>query len=223
MAKLEVFDPPMCCPTGICGPSVDPAIVRFAADLEWLKDRGIKVRRFGSRLAREELATLRKLFELDPRLKTLRDFTTRLHQIFEATSARGARNRRTRLLKNRRFLRESLLAKPLKRLRDDAVFGKLLVSLSWHHVPRTSNHVERKNRAFRLVQKTRYKRRRPHMIKRAYWLHLVRAWERHPLLADPTARPLRLRRRTRRAVTRRSQIQLVAGPRRAAARRKRSV
>lgn len=47
MRKLEVFDPPLCCPTGVCGPSVDPAIVRFAADLEWLKGRGIKVRRFG--------------------------------------------------------------------------------------------------------------------------------------------------------------------------------
>jgi hypothetical protein len=174
-----------------------------------------------SRLAREELATLGKLFELDPRLKTLRDFTTQLHRIFEATSASGARNRRTRLLKNRRFLREPLLAKPLKRLRDGEVFGKLIVSLSWHHVPRTSNHVERKNRAFRLVQKTRYKRRRSYMIKRAYWLHLVRTWERHPLLADPAAHPLRLRRRNRRSIVRRSRLQLVADRRLDSARRKR--
>jgi hypothetical protein len=25
----------MCCSTGICGPSVDPQLIRFAADLEW--------------------------------------------------------------------------------------------------------------------------------------------------------------------------------------------
>ena len=37
MLKFEVFDPAMCCPTGVCGPSVDPKLVQFAADLEWLK------------------------------------------------------------------------------------------------------------------------------------------------------------------------------------------
>ena len=188
---------------------------------DFLYDHSYLLVKHPSRLTPEEGATLGKLFELDPRLKTLRDFTTQLHRIFEATSARGARNRPTRLLKNRRFLREPLLAKPLKRLRDDEVFGNLVVSLSWHHVPRTSNHVERKNRAFRLVQKTRYKRRRPYMIKRAYWLHLVRAWERHPLLVDPMAHPLRIRRRACRAVARRSQLQLGAPRRRDAARRKR--
>lgn len=46
MPKLQVFDPPMCCSTGVCGPSVDPALVRFAADLEWLKARGVEVERF---------------------------------------------------------------------------------------------------------------------------------------------------------------------------------
>lgn len=25
--KIEIFDPPMCCPTGICGPAVDPALL----------------------------------------------------------------------------------------------------------------------------------------------------------------------------------------------------
>jgi AhpD family alkylhydroperoxidase len=46
MAKLQVFDPPMCCPTGVCGPGVDPALVRFASDLEWLKSSGVEVERF---------------------------------------------------------------------------------------------------------------------------------------------------------------------------------
>lgn len=45
MSKLEVFDPPMCCSTGVCGPSVDPTLVRFAADIEWLKSKGVEVER----------------------------------------------------------------------------------------------------------------------------------------------------------------------------------
>lgn len=46
MTKVQVFDPAMCCPTGVCGPSVDPKLVRFAADLDWLKMEGISVERF---------------------------------------------------------------------------------------------------------------------------------------------------------------------------------
>jgi len=44
--KIRVFDPPMCCSTGVCGPSVDPELVRFAADLEWLQKQGVGVERF---------------------------------------------------------------------------------------------------------------------------------------------------------------------------------
>ena len=46
MNRLEVFDPPMCCSTGICGPAVDPTLARFAADLGWLKAHGVEVVRF---------------------------------------------------------------------------------------------------------------------------------------------------------------------------------
>ena len=45
MTSVEVFDPAMCCSTGVCGPSVDPALVRFAADLEWLAGQGVGVAR----------------------------------------------------------------------------------------------------------------------------------------------------------------------------------
>jgi hypothetical protein len=43
MARLEVFDPPMCCSTGVCGPVVDPSLTRFAADAEWLAEQGVTV------------------------------------------------------------------------------------------------------------------------------------------------------------------------------------
>ena len=45
-ATLEVFDPAMCCSTGVCGPSVDPKLARFAADLDWLKGQGVEIRRY---------------------------------------------------------------------------------------------------------------------------------------------------------------------------------
>jgi hypothetical protein len=45
MATVEVFDPPMCCSTGVCGPSVDPALAAFAADLGWLAEHGAVVAR----------------------------------------------------------------------------------------------------------------------------------------------------------------------------------
>jgi hypothetical protein len=44
--SLRVFDPAMCCSTGICGPSVDPDLARFAADVEWLGKQGVHVERF---------------------------------------------------------------------------------------------------------------------------------------------------------------------------------
>lgn len=44
--KVQVFDPAMCCSTGVCGPSVDPVLPRFAADLDWLKTQGLEVERF---------------------------------------------------------------------------------------------------------------------------------------------------------------------------------
>ena len=46
MATLQVFDPAMCCSTGVCGPSIDPDLARFAADLAWLKEQGVSVERF---------------------------------------------------------------------------------------------------------------------------------------------------------------------------------
>ena len=46
MTTITVYDPPMCCPTGVCGPEVDPKLAQFAGDLDWLKTRGVEVRRF---------------------------------------------------------------------------------------------------------------------------------------------------------------------------------
>ncbi len=42
---IQVFDPAMCCSTGVCGPDVDPKLVQFAADLDWLKKQDVIVQR----------------------------------------------------------------------------------------------------------------------------------------------------------------------------------
>ena len=45
MTHLDVFDPPMCCSSGVCGPSVDPLLAAFAADVDWLASQGVTVTR----------------------------------------------------------------------------------------------------------------------------------------------------------------------------------
>jgi hypothetical protein len=46
MKKITIYDPAMCCSTGVCATDVDPKLVQFASDLAWLKDRGVSVERF---------------------------------------------------------------------------------------------------------------------------------------------------------------------------------
>jgi hypothetical protein len=45
MIHLDVFDPPMCCSSGVCGPSVDPLLAAFSADVDWLVSQGVTVTR----------------------------------------------------------------------------------------------------------------------------------------------------------------------------------
>ena len=46
MSTIKVFDPPMCCSSGVCGTDPDIALARFAADLQWLQGQGVDVQRF---------------------------------------------------------------------------------------------------------------------------------------------------------------------------------
>lgn len=46
MKTITVFDKPMCCATGVCGPTVDPVLARFADDLRWLSTQGVPVVRY---------------------------------------------------------------------------------------------------------------------------------------------------------------------------------
>jgi Arsenical resistance operon protein ArsD len=43
--EIRVFEPALCCNTGVCGPEVDQALVSFTADLSHLKGLGADVQR----------------------------------------------------------------------------------------------------------------------------------------------------------------------------------
>lgn len=46
MKKMIIFDPAMCCSTGVCGPSVDKDLLRVSVVLNSLKSNGIVVERY---------------------------------------------------------------------------------------------------------------------------------------------------------------------------------
>lgn len=46
MKNVEIFDPAMCCPTGVCGPSVDPELTRVASAVFSLEKRGFQIKRY---------------------------------------------------------------------------------------------------------------------------------------------------------------------------------
>jgi hypothetical protein len=63
---IQVYDPPMCCSTGICGPEIDPALVKFAALLAHFAESGIIVERYN--LGQRPMA-----FVENPKVKALLD------------------------------------------------------------------------------------------------------------------------------------------------------
>lgn len=46
MKTIQVFDPALCCNTGVCGVDADQSLVIFAADVEWAKQSGAHIERF---------------------------------------------------------------------------------------------------------------------------------------------------------------------------------
>jgi SAM-dependent methyltransferase len=43
--QVELFEPAMCCQTGVCGPSVDQQLIDVREDLRWAEARGVSVAR----------------------------------------------------------------------------------------------------------------------------------------------------------------------------------
>lgn len=46
MKKIFVYDPPMCCSAGVCGPNPDPVLIEFQNTIDKLKSEGIEVERY---------------------------------------------------------------------------------------------------------------------------------------------------------------------------------
>ena len=45
-AVVEIFDPPMCCPTGVCGPTLDQTLLDVSEMLLALQAAGVRVERY---------------------------------------------------------------------------------------------------------------------------------------------------------------------------------
>jgi hypothetical protein len=54
MTSIHVFDPALCCSTGVCGVEVDQQLVGFSADVDWAKQNGADIQRFN--LAQQPMA-----------------------------------------------------------------------------------------------------------------------------------------------------------------------
>ena len=46
MSKIEVFEPALCCATGVCGDDVDQQLVTFSADMDFVRSRGGDITRY---------------------------------------------------------------------------------------------------------------------------------------------------------------------------------
>ncbi|PCK21346.1 arsenical resistance operon transcriptional repressor ArsD [Bacillus pumilus] len=46
MTNIEIFDPAMCCSTGVCGTSVDPELTKIASAIFTLEKKGYSVKRY---------------------------------------------------------------------------------------------------------------------------------------------------------------------------------
>lgn len=45
MKTIRIFDPALCCSTGVCGTDIDQALVTCAADIDWAKRQGARIER----------------------------------------------------------------------------------------------------------------------------------------------------------------------------------
>ncbi|BBL58898.1 arsenite efflux transporter metallochaperone ArsD [Methylomonas koyamae] len=54
MTTIQVFDPSLCCSSGVCGVDVDQQLVEFATNVDWAKQNGVTIERFN--LAQQPMA-----------------------------------------------------------------------------------------------------------------------------------------------------------------------
>jgi hypothetical protein len=132
-------------------------------------------------LSTQDKQDLARMLTIAPDLKVVRQFNQQFYRLFQRGITKPcARSRRTRMVNNPLYQANAFLAKALKKVNKDK-FDKMIVFLGWEDGQRTNNHVERNNRVFRMMQKTRYKRRKTHTIEKALELELYARMLEHPL------------------------------------------
>ena len=62
--RVEIFDPPMCCPTGVCGPTIDPALLDVNEMVLALQSEGISVARYQMASHAQQFVNNREVFRL---------------------------------------------------------------------------------------------------------------------------------------------------------------
>jgi len=158
------------------------------------------VKRF-ERFTEEDEAHWARIVEIDERFETLKRFVDDVHSLFEkGITKQTARLRRTLLANNKAYTDSPQLERAIRRLIPEK-FDKMIVFMAYTNLDRTNNHVERGNRSFRMLQKTRYRRRLRRTILLALELYVLRRWRKHSLYHARTTRPKCLRKRVRRPRT----------------------
>jgi hypothetical protein len=64
MKKMYIYEPAMCCETGLCGVGIDPELLRISTVLNSLKSKGIEVQRFNLSNAPQEFVKNKEINEL---------------------------------------------------------------------------------------------------------------------------------------------------------------
>jgi hypothetical protein len=62
--RIEIYDPPMCCPSGLCGPSIDHVLIKMNNAVLALKKQGVEVERFNLAQQPKEFMANKKVVEL---------------------------------------------------------------------------------------------------------------------------------------------------------------
>ena len=54
MTIIQVFEPAMCCSSGVCGVDIEPQLLQFSADADWARLNGVQLERYN--LAQQPMA-----------------------------------------------------------------------------------------------------------------------------------------------------------------------
>ncbi|BDR67667.1 arsenic resistance operon repressor [Clostridium tetani] len=64
MKKIEIYDPAMCCSTGVCGPSVNTELLRVATVIDGLNKQGSHITRYNLSSNPQAFVSNKKVNEL---------------------------------------------------------------------------------------------------------------------------------------------------------------